>query len=78
MKIRELKRILTRRGFTLCRQGNHSVWVHPAHPNQRIVLSGADGNQAHPYQVAQVCRGQHFHRSAFSSAHLRDRRKQRR
>ncbi|MBA2395087.1 MAG: type II toxin-antitoxin system HicA family toxin [Ktedonobacteraceae bacterium] len=65
MKIRRLKIILRQRGYT-CRsgKGSHRIWVHPSRPEQRIVLAGADGKEAHPYQVAQVCK-KHRSRSAF-------------
>ncbi len=65
MKIRRLKIILRRRGYTARPgKGSHCIWVHPHRPEQRIVLAGGNNDDAHPYQVARVCRGQHFHRSA--------------
>ena len=65
MKIRRLKTILHQRGYT-CRsgKGSHRIWMHPSRPEQRIVLAGADSKEAHPYQVAQVYKGQRS-RSAF-------------
>ena len=65
MKIGRLKTILRRRGYTARPgKGSHCVWVHPSRPEQRIVLAGDDGRDAHPYQVAQVCKGRRS-RSAF-------------
>ncbi len=58
MKIRRLKSILRRRGYTARPgKGSHCIWVHPRRPEQRIVLAGANGRDAHPYQIAQVLKG---------------------
>jgi predicted RNA binding protein YcfA (HicA-like mRNA interferase family) len=55
MKNRDLKRMLTRRGWRARPgKGNHVVWSHPDHPEQRIVLSGGKNDDAHPYQIALV------------------------
>ena len=55
MKMRRLKALLRRRGY-LCRpgKGSHSVWTQPAWPTSRLVLHGADGEDARPYQEARV------------------------
>ncbi len=65
MKVRQLKRILRRRGYSARPgKGSHCIWVHQERPDQRIVLAGGNNEDAHPYQIARVCRGQQFHRSA--------------
>jgi predicted RNA binding protein YcfA (HicA-like mRNA interferase family) len=55
-KIRELKAMLLKAGF-LYRpgKGSHTFWVHTA-LTERITLSGADGDDAQPYQVKDVQR----------------------
>jgi len=64
MKIRRLKTILTRRGYTVrSGKGSHCIWTHPSLPGRPIVLAGGNNEDAHPYQIARVCRGQHHHRS---------------
>ncbi len=65
MKIRRLKTILQQRGY-IARpgKGSHCIWVHQERPDQHIVLAGGNNEDAHPYQVARVCHGQRFHRSA--------------
>ena len=54
-KIRHLKALLRRSGFR-CRpgKGSHSVWTHPERPGMRLVLTGADGEDAKPYQEARA------------------------
>ncbi|VXD25482.1 conserved hypothetical protein [Planktothrix serta PCC 8927] len=55
-KIRELKQMLQKAGFTLLPKrgkGSHSYWVHPHIPNP-IVLSGKDSKDAKPYQEKDV------------------------
>jgi len=54
-KIRELKGMLAKAGFT-CRPGKgvHTVWMHPKRPSLRVVLSGNDGRDARRYQEQQV------------------------
>ena len=53
-KIRELKRLLRKAGFT-CRsgKGSHSVWQHPRRAKS-VVLSGKDGRDAREYQEEEV------------------------
>jgi len=53
-KIRELKMILRKAGFfDRSARGSHTLWEHPALPDA-IVLSGADGDDAKPYQEKEV------------------------
>jgi hypothetical protein len=55
-KIRELKGLLAKAGFT-CRpgKGSHTKWFHSRLPRP-VVLSGGDGDDAKPYQEADVAR----------------------
>ena len=64
IKVRHLKALLRRRGFC-CRpgKGSHSVWTHPELPNLRLVLSGANGEDAKPYQKARARKGMRRGRS---------------
>lgn len=65
MKIRELKALLRKRGYHVRPgKGSHSIWTHPAQPGKPIVLNGSDSENARPWQIARVCRGQRYHRSA--------------
>jgi predicted RNA binding protein YcfA (HicA-like mRNA interferase family) len=55
-KVRELKQMLQKAGFTLLPKrgkGSHSYWNHPLLSNP-VVLSGKDGNDAKPYQEKDV------------------------
>ena len=54
-KIRELKAMLRKAGFS-SRPGkvSHTVWEHPALPEDELVLSGKDGNDAQRYQLLDV------------------------
>ncbi|MBD2181278.1 type II toxin-antitoxin system HicA family toxin [Planktothrix sp. FACHB-1355] len=55
-KVRELKQMLQKAGFTLLPKrgkGSHSYWIHPLLPNP-VVLSGKDGKDAKPYQEKDV------------------------
>ncbi len=55
-KVRELKKILQKAGFTLLPRrgkGSHSYWIHPRLPTP-VVLSGKDGQDAKPYQEKDV------------------------
>ncbi len=55
-KIRELKAILKKAGFTQLKKrgkGSHSVWRHPLLTDD-INLAGKDGNDAKPYQEKEV------------------------
>ncbi len=58
MKLRQLKALLRRRGY-VCRpgKGSHSIWTHPGRPDSWLVLYGADGQDAKPYQVARARKG---------------------
>jgi predicted RNA binding protein YcfA (HicA-like mRNA interferase family) len=53
-KIRELKAMLARAGFT-CRpaKGSHTVWAHPR-VRKTVTLSGKDGADAKEYQEKEV------------------------
>ncbi|GAB4234281.1 MAG: hypothetical protein Kow0049_18130 [Stanieria sp.] len=53
-KIRELKNILRKAGFTeTSGKGSHTRWSHPL-LSGKIILSGKDGNDAKPYQEKDV------------------------
>lgn len=55
LKIRELKAKLRKVGFySRPGKGSHTIWKHPKLPGERLVLSGADGDDAQRYQVADV------------------------
>jgi predicted RNA binding protein YcfA (HicA-like mRNA interferase family) len=55
VKIRELKARLRKAGFySRPGKGSHTVWKHANLPGVRLVLSGADGDDAQRYQVADV------------------------
>lgn len=53
-KVRALKADLRREGFvSRTAKGSHTYWKHPLLP-ARITLSGADGDDAKPYQERGV------------------------
>ena len=53
-KIRELKAMLEKAGFTQRPgKGSHTKWLHPLYPG-RIILSGKDGSDAKPYQERAI------------------------
>jgi predicted RNA binding protein YcfA (HicA-like mRNA interferase family) len=55
-KVRELKSILKKAGFSLLPRrgkGSHSFWIHPD-LERPIVLSGKDGSDAKLYQEEDV------------------------
>jgi predicted RNA binding protein YcfA (HicA-like mRNA interferase family) len=53
-KIRELKQMLRRAGFSERQgKGSHTNWAHPLYPG-RITVSGNDGDDAKPYQEKTV------------------------
>jgi predicted RNA binding protein YcfA (HicA-like mRNA interferase family) len=55
-KVRELKSVLKKAGFSLLPRrgkGSHSYWIHPD-LERPIVLSGKDGSDAKPYQEQDV------------------------
>ncbi|HLQ28723.1 MAG TPA: type II toxin-antitoxin system HicA family toxin [Ktedonobacteraceae bacterium] len=55
LKIRQLKAALLKAGFSVSPgKGSHTVWTHPALPEEEITLSGKDGSDAKPYQVKDV------------------------
>ena len=55
VKIRELKAKLRKAGFyPRPGKGSHMVWKHPSLPGERLTLSGADGDDAQRYQIADV------------------------
>jgi predicted RNA binding protein YcfA (HicA-like mRNA interferase family) len=55
-KVRELRRDLRRAGYYQVKgggKGSHTKWKHPLVPDA-VTLSGADGDDAHPYQERRV------------------------
>ena len=53
-KIRELKSLLLKAGFTYRPgKGSHSKWFHPKLANA-IIIPGKDGSDAKPYLEKQV------------------------
>ena len=57
-KVRELKQMLRKQGFTLLPKrgkGSHTVWTHPLY-NGSITVSGKDGKDAQRYQEQDVKR----------------------
>jgi len=54
LKIRELKAMLRKAGFT-CKpgKGSHTKWSH-ARRAKPVILSGKDGADAKPYQEQEV------------------------
>ena len=53
-KIRELKSMLKKAGFTSRPgKGSHSVWYHPR-ATRMVVLAGKDGDDAKRYQEKDV------------------------
>ena len=55
-KVRELKQILQKAGFTLLPKrgkGSHSYWIHPL-LLKPVALSGKDSKDAKPYQEKDV------------------------
>ncbi len=47
-KVRELKQMLRKQGFTLLPKrgkGSHTIWIHPLY-NGSITISGKDGKDA--------------------------------
>ena len=54
-KIRELKAMLRKAGFAYrSGKGSHTVWKHPALPEDEITVSGKDGDDAQKYQLLDV------------------------
>ena len=54
-KIRQLKRDLRRAGaYMASEEGDHEKWRHPLTHGYYLELSGADGDDAKPYQEKQV------------------------
>jgi len=54
-KLRELRAELRRAGFGIHRQkGSHQTWRHPQLSELRVILSGADGDDARQYQERQI------------------------
>lgn len=53
-KIRELKSLLLKAGFTYKpAKGSHTKWFHPK-LSQSIIIAGQDGSDAKPYLEKQV------------------------
>ncbi|MBE9174980.1 type II toxin-antitoxin system HicA family toxin [Synechocystis salina LEGE 06155] len=54
-KIRELKAMLSKAGFTKRPgKGSHSIWVHEKIPELPITIAGKDGDDAKIYLERQV------------------------
>jgi predicted RNA binding protein YcfA (HicA-like mRNA interferase family) len=54
-KIRELKRLLLKAGFTWRPgKGSHTVWSHPDLPDESITIAGKDGDDARLYLEKEV------------------------
>ncbi|MBD1923191.1 type II toxin-antitoxin system HicA family toxin [Microcoleus sp. FACHB-831] len=54
-KIRELKSMLRKAGFTYRPgKGSHTVWSHPLLPGEPITLAGKDGDDAKLYLEKEV------------------------
>jgi len=66
MKLRDLRAVLRRSGFTArCNGGSHEVWESALQPGCVVVLAGQDGKEAHKYQEAEVrkfCKGMMVYR----------------
>jgi predicted RNA binding protein YcfA (HicA-like mRNA interferase family) len=53
-KIRELKQILRKAGFTeIAGKGSHTNWIHPNY-NGKLTVSGQDGADAKRYQEKEI------------------------
>lgn len=55
-KIRELKQMLQKAGFTLLPKrgkGSHTYWIHPQ-LEKPVIISGKDSQDAKPYQEKDV------------------------
>jgi predicted RNA binding protein YcfA (HicA-like mRNA interferase family) len=54
-KIRELKSILLKAGFTFRpAKGSHTVWIHELLPDAPITIAGKDGDDAKIYLEKEV------------------------
>jgi predicted RNA binding protein YcfA (HicA-like mRNA interferase family) len=54
-KIRELKKMLAKAGFSYRPgKGSHTVWSHVLLPNDPVTIAGKDGDDAKPYLEKQV------------------------
>lgn len=56
-KIRELKKLIAKAGFELLPgrgKGSHTMWEHPELPQDPIVISGKDGDDAPRYLEKEV------------------------
>jgi predicted RNA binding protein YcfA (HicA-like mRNA interferase family) len=54
-KIRQLKAMLRRAGFTRRPgKGSHTVWTHPRTPGKSVTVAGQDGDDAKPYLEKEV------------------------
>jgi len=55
MKIRQLKSLLRKAGFTSRPgKGSHTVWSHPKLSSEPLTMAGNDGDDAKPYQERNV------------------------
>lgn len=54
-KIRELKSLLLKAGFTSRPgKGSHTIWSHPLLPGEPITVAGQDGDDAKLYLEKEV------------------------
>jgi predicted RNA binding protein YcfA (HicA-like mRNA interferase family) len=54
-KIRELKSLLLKAGFTYRpAKGSHTFWTHELLPEAPITIAGKDGDDAKPYLEKEV------------------------
>lgn len=54
-KLRQLRAVVRKAGFRpRSGKGSHQVWQHQLLPEERLVLSGKDGDDAQPYQEREV------------------------
>lgn len=54
-KIRELKAILLKAGFSYRpAKGSHTFWTHPLMPEEPVTIAGKDGDDAPRYLEKQV------------------------
>jgi predicted RNA binding protein YcfA (HicA-like mRNA interferase family) len=57
VKLRELRSELRQLGFVPRQgKGSHEVWTDPQRPRRNVVLSGAGGEDAKPFQISKVRR----------------------
>ena len=55
VKLRELRSELRQLGFIpRPGKGSHEIWTDPLRPRRKVVLSGAGGKDARPFQISKV------------------------